>query len=185
MDISVGVSNHHVHLTKEDAYTLFGEGYELTKKRDLVQIGQFAAEETLTIVKNGKTLEHIRIIGPYRKYTQVELLDTDNEYFGIKAPVRTSGDLWGSETVDLIGPKGKVHAVESTIIADTHIHMSKDDLITFGRKNGETVSVEFENGYKMNNVHIKSDSTCRLELHINKDIATDNGIETGMKVHIC
>ena len=185
MDIVVGVSNHHIHLKEEDAYALFGEGYELTNKRDLLQKGQYAAEETLTIEKNGKILEHIRIIGPYRNYTQVELLDTDNEYFGIQAPIRSSGDLKGSETVDLIGPKGRIKAIESTIIADTHIHMSADDLIKYNVNKGDTVSVEFENGYKMDDVHIKSDETCVLELHINKDIATNNGIETGMKVKIC
>ena len=185
MDINVGVSNHHVHLTREHLDILFGKGYELTKKRELVQIGQFAAEETVTLVKNGKTLEHIRIIGPTRVYTQVELLDTDNEYFGINAPVRTSGDLKGSETIDIIGPNGKVHAVESTIVADTHIHMSAEDLATFKVKKDSFVNVVFENGVHINHVHIKSDETCKLELHINKDIATSKGIETGMKVKIC
>ena len=185
MDINVGVSNHHVHLTREHLDILFGTNYELTNKRDLVQIGQFAAEETVTLERNGKTLEHIRIIGPCRPYTQVELLDTDNEYFGINAPTRTSGDLKGSETIDIIGPLGRIHAVESTIVADTHIHMSAIDLLAFNVEKDAHVKVEFENGVVMENVHIKSDPTCRLELHINKDIATKNGIETGMKVHIC
>ena len=185
MDITVGVSNHHVHLTREALDVLFGKGYELTKKRDLVQLGQFAADETVNLETNGKILEHIRIIGPLRNYTQVELLDRDNEFFGIKAPVRTSGDLSGSLTMNIIGPMGIYHATESTIIADTHIHMSAEDLVTFNRQKGETVSVEFENGVKLDDVHIKSDETCKLELHINKDIAENLGIETGMKVHIC
>ena len=77
MDIKVGVSNHHIHVTRETLDILFGEGYELTNKRDLLQIGQFAAEETVTLERNGKTLEHIRIIGPCRNYTQVELLERD------------------------------------------------------------------------------------------------------------
>ncbi len=185
MDIKVGVSNHHVHLTKQALEVLFGKNYELTNKRDLVQIGQFACEETVTIEKNGKTLEHIRIIGPCRKYTQVELLEKDNEFFGINAPIRTSGDLSGSETVDIIGPNGRYHAVESTIVADRHIHMSAEDLITFNVNKGDTVTVEYENGVVLGDVHIKSDETCKLELHMNKDEAEKLGIETGMSVKIC
>ena len=184
MDIKVGVSNHHVHLTEKDLYTLFGEGYKLTEKRKLLQLGQFAAEETVTLERNGKVLEHIRVIGPTRNYTQVELLERDNEFFGIKAPVRTSGDLSGSETIDIIGPKGRVHAVESTIVADRHIHMSKDDLIHFNMHKGQTVKVRYENGVILGNVHIKSDETCVLELHMNKDEAERLKIETGMGVEI-
>lgn len=185
MDINVGVSNHHVHLTKEALAILFGDNYELTKKRDLVQIGQFACEETVELELNGKKLEHIRIIGPCRNYTQVELLERDNDYFGIKAPVRSSGDLKGSETINIIGPNGVYHAIESTIVADRHIHMSAEDLVTFNRKKGETVTVKYENGVVLGDVHIKSDETCRLELHMNKDEAEKLGIETGMKVRIC
>ncbi len=185
MDINVGVSNHHVHLTREACDILFGEGYELTKKRDLVQIGQFAANETVNLEINGRLLEHIRVIGPLRNYTQVELLERDNKFLGLNAPIRTSGDLAGSETMNIIGPMGIYHAVESTIVADRHIHMSAEDLVTFNRQKGETVSVEFENGVKLDDVHIKSDETCKLEMHMNKDEAESLGIETGMKVHIC
>ncbi len=185
MDIKVGVSNHHIHLTEKDLYTLFGEGYTLHNKRDLVQIGQFAAEETVTLERDGKQLEHIRIIGPCRNYIQVELLDRDNEYFGISAPVRTSGDLEGSEWMDIIGPVGRVHAIESTIVADRHIHMSAEDLVSFGVEKGQTVKVRYENGVVLDDVHIKSDPTCVLELHMNKDEAESLGIETGMSVEIC
>ena len=185
MDILVGVSNHHVHLTREALDLLFGEGYELTKKRELTQIGQFAAHETVNLELNGRLLENIRIIGPCRNYTQVELLERDNEFFQIKAPIRTSGDLKGSETINIIGPKGILHAVEPTIVADRHIHMSAEDLVTFNRTKGEVVTVLFENGVKLDDVHIKSDETCKLELHMNKDEAEKLGIETGMKVSIC
>ena len=185
MDIKVGVSNHHVHLKQEDLDTLFGKDYKLTNKRDLLQKGQFACEETVTLERDGKTLEHIRIIGPVRNYTQVELLERDNEYFNIKAPVRTSGDLKGSEWINIIGPKGMVHALESTIVANRHIHMSEEDLKTFNVHKGQTVKVEYENGVVLGNVHIKSDETCVLELHMNKDEAERLGIETGMGVKIC
>ena len=184
MNIKVGVSNHHVHLTKEVLEILFGEGYELTVKRPLTQLKQFAAEETVSLEINGKVLEHIRIVGPCRPYTQVELLERDNEYFGIKAPVRTSGHLEGSETINIIGPKGTYHAVESTIVADRHIHMSAEDLITFNKKNGDKVVIKC-NGVILDNVDIKSDETCVLEYHMNKDDAEKYGIETGMDVTIC
>lgn len=185
MKITVGVSNHHIHVTREVLDILFGKDYELTNKRSLNQLGQFAAEETVDLSCNGKTLEHIRIVGPCRKYTQVELLQRDNEFFGLNAPIRRSGNLEGSENITIIGPKGTYYATESTIVADRHIHMSKDDLIKFNRKNDENVSVLTENGIELNDVNIKSDETCVLEFHINKDEAEELNIETGMKVEIC
>ena len=182
--IKVALSNHHVHLNEESLKALFGENYELTVKRPLVQKGQFAAEETVSLIKNNKVLEHIRVVGPLRSYTQVELLDKDNLYFGINAPVRKSGDLKGSETIDIVGPRGVYHAVESTIVADTHIHMSADDLKEYNRQNDETVTV-MVNGKEIKDVHIKSDETCVLEMHMNKDIAESLGIENGNEVIIC
>ncbi len=182
--IKVGVSNHHVHLNKDSLSALFGSNYELTVKRPLLQKGQFAANETVDIIKNGKVLEHIRIVGPLRSYTQVELLDVDNVYFNIKAPVRKSGDLKGSETVILKGPNGTYEAKESTIVSNTHIHMSSDDLKTFNKTNDELVSIMCKN-HKIDNVQIKSDETCVLEMHINKDIANSLNIETGDDVEIC
>lgn len=182
--LKVALSNHHVHLNEESFKALFGDNYELTVKRPLLQKGQFAAEETVSLVKNNKVLEHIRVVGPLRSYTQVELLDKDNEFFGIKAPVRKSGDLKGSETIDIVGPNGTYHAVESTIVADTHIHMSADDLKEYNKVNDEVVSV-IVNGKEIKDVHIKSDETCVLEMHINKDYAESLGIETGQEVTIC
>ena len=185
MDINVGVSNHHVHLTREAVDVLFGNGYELTKKRELTQIGQFACEETVDIVYNNKKLEHLRVVGGLRNYTQVELLDKDCSYLEINAPIRDSGDLSGSASVDIVGPNGVYHAFESTIVANTHIHMSEEDLKQFNVNNKDKVKVLFDNGIEMDNVTIKSDITCVLELHINKDIAEKLKIETGDKVNIC
>lgn len=184
MTIKVGVSNHHVHLKKEDLNILFGENYELTNKRDLLQKGQYAAYETVNIEKNGKILENIRIIGPCRSYTQVELLQRDNEYFNINAPVRNSGDLENSESVTIIGPKGKIYAENSTIVANRHLHFSKEDLIKYNREKNEIVKVKV-NDIVLDNVRIKSDDTCVLEFHMNKDEAEELKIETGMEVTIC
>ena len=185
MDIKVGVSNHHVHLTREALDILFGQGYELKIKNMLKQKGQFAAEEQVKIHKNGKTLDHIRIVGPCRSYTQVELLEKDNDFFGINAPLRSSGDLKGSESVMIEGPNGIFMATESTIVSNRHIHMSADDLIKFGKSNGDIVTVKCENGVVMDNVHIKSDDSCVLEFHMNKDEANDLEIESEMIINIC
>lgn len=184
MNIKVALSNHHVHLTKEVLEILFGKNYELTIKRMLVQKGQFASSETVILEKNGKRLEHIRIVGPCRTYTQVELLKKDCEFLGINPPVRKSGDLKNSETITIIGPLGKYEAKESTIIADTHIHMSSEDLKKFNVMNEQIVSVNI-NGILFNDVAIKSDESCVLECHMNKDLAEQLNIENGMEVKIC
>lgn len=185
MKIKVGISNHHVHLSQEALEILFGKGYELTVKNKILQKGQFAAEEQVTLQRNGKTLEHIRIVGPVRPYTQVELLEKDNAYFGINAPVRASGDLENSESMMIIGPNGTYMANSSVIISNRHIHMSAEDLKTFNVNNKDIVVVKTKDGILMDNVTIKSDDTCVLEYHINKDEAIDLGIENGDEVEIC
>ena len=185
MNIKIGVSNHHIHLTKEVLEILFGKWYKLTPKRYLTQKGQYACEETVILKKDDKILEHIRIIGPCRKYTQVELLDRDNEFFGINAPTRKSGVLENSETLTIVGPKGEYEAKSMVIVSDTHIHMSAEDLVTFNKMNDEVVKVITDNNIIIEPVHIKSDETCVLEMHINKDIAESLGVETGNEVKIC
>ena len=185
MKIKVGISNHHVHLSKESLEILFGKGYELTVKSNLLQKEQFAANEQVTLERNGKKLEHIRIVGPLRPYTQVELLEKDNEYFGIKAPVRASGDLENSESIMIVGPKGVYMANSSVIVANRHIHMSAEDLKTFNVENKDIVRVKTKDGIVMDNVTIKSDDTCVLEYHIYKDEAIDLGIENGDEIEIC
>ena len=185
MKIKVGISNHHVHLSQEALEILFGKGYELTVKNELLQKGQFAANEQVSLQRNGKTLEHIRIVGPVRPYTQVELLEKDNEFFGINAPVRASGDLENSESVVLMGPNGMYVAKSCTIVANRHIHMRAEDLKTFNVNNKDVVIVKTKDGVLMDNVTIKSDDTCVLEYHMNKDEAADLGIENGDEVEIC
>ena len=180
MKIKVGISNHHVHLSEEALEILFGKGYELTVKNELLQKGQFAANEQVSLQRNGKTLEHIRIVGPVRPYTQVELLEKDNEFFGINAPVRASGDLENSESCMIVGPNGVYMANSCVIVANRHIHMSAEDL-----NNKDVVIVKTKDGILMDNVTIKSDDTCVLEYHMNKDEAIDLGIENGDEVEIC
>ena len=166
-------SNRHVHLTKEDLYILFGDNYELTVRNYLGQPGQFAAEETVTLKTNKNMREGVRIVGPVRAYTQVELLDIDKEYFGINPPVRNSGDLDNSETITIIGPKGEITKKNSCIIANRHIHINTRDNKNYYED--QIVSVKINN-IILNNVHIKIADNFAYEMHINKDDAINNNI---------
>ena len=116
MDILVGVSNRHIHLTKEDLDILFGQNYELTVKDYLVQPGQYSCLETVSLEANGYRKDYVRIIGPVRNYTQVELLDSDKELFKLNPPVRDSGDLDNSESIKIIGPAGSIYKDNCCII---------------------------------------------------------------------
>ncbi|MEE1054093.1 MAG: PduL/EutD family phosphate acyltransferase, partial [Acutalibacteraceae bacterium] len=123
--VPVGVSNRHIHLSVDDAETLFGKGYQLTPLKDLSQPGQFACKETLTIVGPSlRPIENVRVLGPVRKASQVEISRTDSFTLKVKPPVRESGDIAGSAPITIIGPKGVVQLKEGCIIANRHIHMS-------------------------------------------------------------
>lgn len=168
MDILVGVSNRHIHLTKEDLDILFGQNYELTVKDYLVQPGQYSCLETVSLEANGYRKDYVRIIGPVRNYTQVELLDSDKELFKLNPPVRDSGDLDNSESIKIIGPAGSIYKDNCCIIANRHIHCNKLDNI--GYNNGDIVKVKY-GSVVLDNVHIKMNDNYKLEFHINKDYA--------------
>lgn len=168
MDILVGVSNRHIHLTKEDLDILFGQNYELTVKDYLVQPGQYSCLETVSLEANGYRKDYVRIIGPVRNYTQVELLDSDKELFKLNPPVRDSGDLDNSESIKIIGPAGSIYKDNCCIIANRHIHCNKLDNI--GYNNGDIVKVKY-GSVVLDNVHIKMNDNYKLEFHINKDDA--------------
>lgn len=176
MEVKVGVSNRHVHLTNEDVEILFGKEHKLTPRNYLDQPGQFATEETVTLKNDKNIKEHVRIVGPTRNYTQVELLEEDKEYFRINPPVRNSGDLNGSENITIIGPKGELNKKNICIIANRHIHINTRDKGNF--KDDQIVKVDI-NGKTLDNVHIKIGDNYALSLHINKDDAKNNNIEGG------
>lgn len=173
MKIKIGISNRHVHLTKEDVDILFGKDYKLTPRNYLYQPGQYATEETVTLKTPKNIKEHVRIVGPIRSYTQVEVLEEDKEYFGINPPTRNSKDLEGSETMTIIGPKGEITKENICIIANRHIHINTRDKRKY--KEDDIVSVTINNK-TLDNVHIKIDDTYKTELHINKDDAIKNNI---------
>ena len=185
--VPVGVSNRHIHLTAADVETLFGKGYELTPLKDLSQPGQFACKETLTIVGPSlRPIENVRVLGPVRRASQVEISRTDSFTLKVKPPVRESGDIAGSAPITIIGPKGVVTLKEGCIIANRHIHMSVEDGAKFGLKDGDYVDVEAggERRTKFYDVQIRVHKDFRLEMHIDTDDANAAGIVNGAKVKI-
>lgn len=179
--VPIGVSARHVHLTQEHVEILFGKGYELTKKKELMG-GQFASNEQVTIVGYKlRALENVRILGPVRKKSQAEISATDAIKLGIKVPVRESGDIKSSAPITIAGPKGAVYLEEGCIIAKRHIHMAPLDAKAAGVENGEVVSIRVENerGTTFNHVTIRVDESYTLEMHIDTDEANAAGIATG------
>ena len=139
--VPVGISVRHIHLTRDDVDKLFGYGYQLTPKKALSQPGQFACEECLDIIGPKGELKHVRILGPERSATQIELAQTDCRNIGIKAPVRSSGDTKGTPGVTLRGPNGTLTVPEGVMIADRHIHMTPAQAAAFGLADGDRVQV--------------------------------------------
>src|SRR5579875_2164034 len=142
LSIPVGVSARHVHLSPEHVESLFGEGYELTVQKPLSQPGQFAANETVVVVGPRGALERVRILGPARGQTQIEVAFTDALRLGVVPPVRDSGNIDGSAPATLVGPKGAVHVKEGMIMAKRHVHMHPEDAKRFGVQNGETIRLQ-------------------------------------------
>lgn len=187
-EIPVGVSNRHIHLCREHVDILFGKGYQLNVLRDLSQPGQYACKETLTIVGPSlKPIENVRILGPERKASQVEISKTDSFVLKVKPPVRESGDIKGSASVTIIGPKGVVRLDEGCIIANRHIHMSKQDGETFGVTDGAYVTVDANSGTRRTrfyDVQVRVSDAFRLEMHLDTDDANAAGLSNGSKVQI-
>lgn len=184
--VPIGVSARHIHLTQEHVEVLFGKGYQLTKKKDLMG-GQFASNECVTIVGlKLRAIENVRILGPVRKKSQVEISATDAIKLGIKAPIRESGNLSGSAPIAVVGPKGVLYLEEGCIIAKRHIHMSPSDAAAAGVHDGDIVSVKADNerGTIFNEVLIRVDDSFTLEMHIDTDEANAAKIATGQKVTI-
>ena len=163
MNVNIGVSNRHVHLTKDDFFVLFGN-YNMEKIKDLVQIGEFASSSKVTIKTEKSEIDNVRVLGPFRNYTQVEISKTDAYKLGLNPPVRDSGDLKKSESITIIGPKGSKFIQNCCIIANNHIHSNNDELKEFS--NNDIVSVKTSDGQIIKDVHIKKDDSFVLEMHI-------------------
>ncbi len=186
-DIPVGISNRHIHLTREHVEILFGKGYTLTKLKDLSQPGQYACKEQLTIVgPSMRAIEGVRVLGPERKASQVEISRTDSYVLKLKPPVRESGDIGGSAPITIIGPKGIVTLKEGCIIANRHIHMSEEEGRAFGVVDNEYVDVELcgERRSLFYDVQIRVHKDFRLEMHIDTDDANAAGVGNGFKAKL-
>lgn len=177
--IVVGVSNRHVHLSKEDLESLFGKNYELTVKSTLKQPGQFAAQECVTIRGPKGEFNNVRILGPIRDKSQVEISLTDSFKLGVKAPIKESGKLKGTPGIEIIGPCGRISMPEGTIIALRHIHMKPEDAKFMNVKDGDFVDVQFfgERKAVMGNVLIRVSDKYALEMHLDTDEANAGGIK--------
>ncbi len=186
-DIPVGVSNRHIHLSRRDLEVLFGEGYELTPIKDLSQPGQYACKEQLTIIgPSMRPIENVRVLGPVRKNSQVEISMTDSYVLKVKPPVRESGSIKGSAPIRIVGPRGVVELSEGCIIANRHIHMSPDEARVFGLSDGDYVDVDV-NGKRRTrwfDVQVRVHKDFRLEMHVDTDDANSAGIGNGFKVTI-
>lgn len=181
MKIRVGVSNRHIHLCKKDTDILFGKDYSFQKRNDLTQKGEYACMEVVKVSTDKYEFPYVRVLGPLRDYTQVEVSLSDSVLLGIHPPVRDSGDLTDAEDVWLEGPNGKIFKKNCCIRANRHIHCNKLDHI--GHTNGDIVMVT-ANGKTIENVHIKEKDSYVLELHIDKDEAMEYGLETGDYINL-
>ncbi|WP_320937295.1 phosphate propanoyltransferase [Enterocloster lavalensis] len=172
MKFLVETSARHVHLSQEHLEILFGAGYELTKKKDLSQPGQYACEERVTIVGGKKEMPGVSILGPVRKATQVELSLTDARSIGVAAPVRESGDIAGSGACKIIGPKGEIEITEGVIAAKRHIHATPADAEALGVENGQIVNVKIDTDGRslvFGDVVLRVSDTYALAMHIDTD----------------
>jgi putative phosphotransacetylase len=184
--VPVGISNRHVHLTHEDMEALFGKGHALTNIKDLGQPGQYACKEVVTLAGPKGVIEKVRVLGPERKQTQVEILAADGFKLGVKAPVRLSGDLDGTPGLTLIGPAGAITIPQGVMVAQRHIHMSLNDAYAYGVHDGQEVSlaVDGPRGGTMDHVLIRANATSALECHVDTEEANALGINSKMKLRI-
>ena len=179
--ILVGVSNRHVHLSKEHLEELFGKNYELNVKREIRQPGQYAAEEIVTLL--GKKELSARIVGPTRNYSQVEIMYSDQKELGINAPTRISGDIKNTPGIKLKGAHGTINLSRGVIVAEKHLHLSQEESEEFNLPNNSRVNLIYNNKTRFN-VVVRSGPDHLSEFHLDRDEAESFGIKTGDYVTI-
>ncbi|HEY8392333.1 MAG TPA: phosphate propanoyltransferase [Capillibacterium sp.] len=186
IQVPVGVSNRHVHLTKEDLEALFGPGYQLTVKKELSQPGQFAAEETVNLIGPKRSIPNVRILGPLRSQTQVEISLTDSFTLGITAPVRDSGNLKGTPGIIIEGPKGRIEIKEGVIVAQRHLHLHDSEAKELGLKDQDYVQAKAVGirGLIFDQVLVRVGPKYKMDLHLDIDEANAAGLKNGDLVTI-
>lgn len=179
--IPVGVSNRHIHLSREDMDVLFGYGSTLTRMKAVKQPGQFAAEETVTLRTKKGDITNVRVLGPLRSATQIEISVADSFVLGVKAPVRMSGDLHDSPGIEIVGPKGRVVKPHGTIVAWRHIHISPQEAQLHSLRDGMEIDIQAD-GLRagvLGHVVVRVSADAVLELHIDVEEANGFGLRNG------
>lgn len=172
--LEINASNKHIHLDQDDLDKLFGKGYELTFKKALKQPGQFASEEKVQVIGPKGFFPGIRVLGPLRKDTQLELALTDCRQIGIDAPIRESGNVKGTPGCRLVGPKGEVELEYGVIVAKRHAHFSPEDAKEAGVENGQIVKIKIESEERTtiyDDVVCRVSDSCATEVHVDTDEA--------------
>lgn len=179
--VPVGISNRHLHVSQSDLETLFGKGHQLKNVKDLSQPGQYACEETVTLIGPKGTLSKVRILGPVRPVTQVEVSRTDCFSLGITPPIRDSGSISGSPGIIIEGPAGRVELKEGVIIAQRHLHLHTDEAAAMGLKDREIISIKFPGIREttFGNVLVRVHPNFKMDFHLDTDEANAAGLNNG------
>jgi putative phosphotransacetylase len=179
--VPVGISSRHLHVSQVDLEVLFGKNHELVLKKNLSQPGQFAAEEVVNVIGLKGQINKVRILGPVRPETQIEISRTDSFVLGISPPLRESGSIAGSAAVVLEGPAGRIELKEGVIVAQRHLHLHTDEAARLGLKDKEWVSVRFDGprGLIFNNILVRVNPNYAMDLHLDTDEANAAGLANG------
>lgn len=186
MKLPIALSNKHVHLSQADIETLFGAGHQLVEFKPLSQPGQYACEEKVDLVGPKGTIKGVRVLGPARPNTQVEISLADGFTLGVKAPIKESGDIEGTPGVKLVGPAGEVELTEGVIVASRHIHMSLDDASKFGVKDKQIVKVRTfgPRSIVFENVLVRANANFALEMHVDVEEGNAAAVRNGDMVEL-
>ncbi|WP_434643833.1 phosphate propanoyltransferase [Klebsiella sp. I138] len=181
LNIPIGISNRHVHLSREDMDVLFGYGSTLTRMKAVKQPGQYAADETVTLCGPKGELTRVRVLGPLRSATQIEISVSDSFILGVKAPLRMSGNLQDSPGIDIIGPRGRVSKTDGAIVAWRHIHISPAEAEQHALRDGMEIDVRIDGhrGGILSHVVVRVSTDAVLEMHVDVEEANGFGLRNG------
>lgn len=181
MQVNIGVSNRHIHLTEEHLKILFGDNFSLTKNRDIKQPGQYASTSTVTIETNKDKIENVRVLGPLRDYTQVEISRTDAFKLGLNPPIRVSGEISESAPITIVGPVGTLELEDGCILANRHIHITKEQRKEHGLEGITEVKVKIDGikGGILDHVYLKESEEAYFEMHLDTDDANAHFVGNG------
>lgn len=186
MKLPIALSNRHIHLSASDIETLFGQGHTLTHFKDLSQPGQFACDEKVDVVGPKGTIKGVRVLGPARPESQLEISLADGFVLGVKAPIRDSGQVDGTPGVKLVGPKGEVEIEKGVIVAARHIHMHTEDAEKFNVADNQRVKIRTsgERAVVFENVLVRVSPKFALEMHVDVEEGNAAGVKNGDMVEL-